>query len=135
MAAGTASDAALGTSGQDFALARYDAGEVVPPPPPQPDFALSIDPPVVSAARGTVIGITVTVVKLAGFAGNVTVSPPGTPAGIVLKPGGAVTTADPAVTFNVKIKGKAPVGEEDMTFSGTDSSGRMRTATVKLLVQ
>jgi uncharacterized delta-60 repeat protein len=135
VAAGTASDAALGTAGQQFALARYDAGEVVPPPPPQPDFSLSINPTIITAIRGTTTSVTITVVRTAGFAGKVTVSPPGTAPGIVLKPGDPVTTADSAVTFSLKLKGKAPTGEQDLAFTGTDNSGRVRTVTVKLLVQ
>jgi uncharacterized delta-60 repeat protein len=134
VAAGTADDPAVGVAGQEFAVARYDAGEVIPPPPPQPDFSLSIDPAVVTAAKGTTLGITVSVARIAGFAGKVTVTAPGAPPGMIIKPGDQVTTTDPAVTFNIKLKGKAATGEHDLTFTGTDSGGRARSATLKLIV-
>ena len=134
VAAGTADDPALGAAGQEFAVARYDAGEVIPPPPPQPDFSVSIDPAIVTAARGATIGVTVSIARIAGFAGKVTVSAPGAPAGIIIKPGDPVTTSDPTVTFNIKIKGKVATGEHDLTFTATDSGGRARSATLKLIV-
>jgi uncharacterized delta-60 repeat protein len=134
VAAGTADDPALGVAGQEFAVARYDAGEVIPPPPPQPDFSLSIDPAVVTAARGTALGVTVSIARIAGFADKLTISAPSAPAGIIIRPGDQATTTDPRVTFNIKLKGKAATGEHDLTFTGTDSGGRARSATLKLIV-
>src|SRR5262249_8693403 len=135
VAAGTAGDPALGVAGREFAVARYDAGEVVPPPPPQPDFSLSINPAVVTASRGTTISVTVTIGRIAGFDGKVTISPPAPITGIIFKPGEPVATAESSVALNLKLKGKATVGEHDLTFTGTDSGGRTRATTLKLIVQ
>ena len=62
-------------------------------------------------------------------------SPPAPVAGIVVKPGDPVTTAESSVAFTLKLKGKAQTGEQSLTFTGTDSTGRARSATVKLIVQ
>ena len=127
VAAGAATDPATTL---DFALARYEAGAIQ-----QPDFSLSFDSPTVTAQAGTKARVTVRINRVGGFAGNVTVSPPDASGGIKPKPADPITTPDRSASFKLKVGGNAVPGLHQLTFSGRDDSGRVRTAMVTVVVQ
>lgn len=100
-----------------------------------PDFSLGIDQSTVTGQAGTKARITVNINRTGGFTGNVTVTPATPGGGIRPKPADPITTTDNSVTFKMKIGGGVAPGTYQLTFTGTDASGRTRTATVTLNVQ
>ncbi|HKA17001.1 MAG TPA: sialidase family protein [Blastocatellia bacterium] len=104
-------------------------------PTPSPDFALVFNPTEVLIERGTSPTIRVFISRPGGFAGNVTVTAPDlTPLKIKLKGGDTQSTSGEFVSFRLKVKGGAPTGPHDVTFSGRDDSGRVRSATVRIFI-
>jgi len=98
-------------------------------------FSLGFDSPTVTAQAGTKARVTVNINRPAGFAGNVTVTPPDPAMGIVPKPPDPIATTDTNVTFKLKIKGGAPLGPHQVTFTGRDESGHTSTAAITVIVQ
>jgi uncharacterized delta-60 repeat protein len=112
---------------KEVALARYMGAA--------PDFSIGFDQSTVTAERGTKARITVTINRVGGFTGSVTVTPPAASGGIKPKPADPVTTSDSSAVFKLKVGASAAVGPQALTFTATDSSGKTRTATVTLVVQ
>jgi len=110
------------------AVARYLSGIA-------PDFSISFDQPTVTAPQGTKARVTVKINRIAGFTGNVTVTPPDPTGGIKPKPADPVTTSDSSAVFKMKVGAAAALGPHMLTFTATDSSGKTRTATVTIVVQ
>ncbi|HKQ06199.1 MAG TPA: SBBP repeat-containing protein [Blastocatellia bacterium] len=98
------------------------------------DFSLGFDSPTVTAQAGTKARIKININRTGGFTGNITVAPGLPGSGIKPKPNASITTTDSRVTFKYKT-GAASPGQYPITFTGTDSSGKLRTATVTLIVQ
>lgn len=99
-----------------------------------PDFSLGFDSPAVTVQAGAKARITVNINRSGGFTGNVTVAPGLPGQGIRPKPNASLSTTDNSVTFKYKTGAAAP-GQYPITFTGTDDSGKTRTATVTLIVQ
>lgn len=100
-----------------------------------PDFSLALTPAQLTVLRGDKGTITVAINRTGGFAGNVTVTAPDTkPIKVKLTPPNASTTGN-SVNFTFKIKPKASAGARQITFTGRDESGRVRTATLNLTIQ
>jgi uncharacterized delta-60 repeat protein len=113
----------------DFALARYDV-------PVASDFALGFNATEVSAERGTTVRLTVNINRTGGFSGSVVVTPPDVSAiKIKFKPPDPISTTEATVSFKAKIKAGAPVGTHELTFTGTDQTGRTRNAKLILRIQ
>lgn len=109
-----------------FAVARYLVE----------DFALAIDPPVLTAARGTTASIEVLINRVGGFAGSVTVTSPDVAAiGVKVKPDNPVFTTRAKRKLNLKIKPMAQVGIHQLTFKAQDEEGRVRTAALTLHIE
>ena len=102
--------------------------------PTAPDFTLGFDSPTITGQAGTKAKVTVNISRTGGFTGEVTVTPPPKANGIKAKPPDPITTTDSSVTFKMKL-GAASPGSYPLTFTGTDSGGRTRTATVTLNVE
>jgi len=98
-------------------------------------FSLGFDSPTVTAQPGTKVRVIVNINRSNGFTGNVTVTPPDPAMGIVPKPPDAIATTDTKVTFKLKIKGGAPLGPHQVTFTGRDDLGHTSTATLIVIVQ
>src|SRR5262249_5156118 len=113
---------------KQLALARYLSGIA-------PDFSLGFEQPAVTVDRGAKARVTVTINRIAGFSGNVTVTPPDPAGGIKPKPADPITTSDSSAVFKMKVGGGAAVGPHALTFTARDDSGRTRTATVTIVVQ
>jgi uncharacterized delta-60 repeat protein len=113
---------------KEVAMARYLSGIA-------PDFSIGFDQPTVTADRGTKARVNVTINHIAGFTGNVTITPPAPSGGIKPKPADPITTSDSSAAFKLKIGASAAVGPQALTFTATDSSGKTRTATITLVVQ
>jgi hypothetical protein len=100
-----------------------------------PDFALSFNPPTITANRGTRVSSTLNVARIGGHTGVIDVTPPdGSPIGVRVKPPSA-STAENSFTFRFKVKGIATIGTHQLVFTGRDSTGRQRTGSVILVVQ
>jgi uncharacterized delta-60 repeat protein len=112
----------------EFALARYQTDI-------QPDFTLSFDQPTVNAVLGTKVRVTININRIGGFSGDVTLTPPEPAMGIKPKPSSPITTMETSVKLKLKITASASPGEHELIFTGTDNSGRVRTATLKVLVE
>ena len=118
---------ALGGIGLEFAVARYE----VPV-----DFALGLDPPAITTARGRKVRVKVNINRTGGLINSVTVTPPDTSAlGIKVIPPDPVSTTEDSVKFKLKIKAAAQTGTHRLVFTGRDSSGRVRTVELTLTVQ
>jgi len=121
-----------GTSGQ---IVQSAQATVVVAAAPTPDFSLSLAQAVVTADRGTKVGIGVIINRTGGFTGSVTITPPAPGDGVKPKPPDPMTTTDSGVTFKLKVGGGATPGQHQLTFTGTDASGRTRTTILTLNVQ
>lgn len=111
----------------DFALVRYMV---------DPDFGLSLAQAVINADRGTRVPIDISINRVGGFTGNVTITPPDTSEiGIKVKPPDPQSTADSSIRVKLKIKGSAISGSHQLIFAGADEAGRVRTATLTLVIQ
>ncbi|HSB10092.1 MAG TPA: delta-60 repeat domain-containing protein [Blastocatellia bacterium] len=109
-----------------FAVARYLVE----------DFALAIDPPALTAARGTTASVEVLINRVGGFAGSVTVTSPDAAAiGVKVKPDNPISTTHAKRKVNLKIKPAAQAGVHQLTFKAQDDEGRVRTATLTLNIQ
>ena len=128
LAGGKAFRAAFFPVASEFALARYETDL-------QPDFTLSFDQPRVNAVRGTKLRVTININRISGFSGDVTLTPPEPAMGIKPKPPSPITTMETSVKLKLKITASASPGEHELIFTGSDNSGRVRTATLKVLVE
>jgi uncharacterized delta-60 repeat protein len=115
------------TSIPRFALARYvgDAG---------PDFTFGFEQSSVAGERGTTAKIHVLINRTGGFTGNITITAPEA-TGIKVKPADPVSTTDQTATFKLKIKDSAPIGPQLLTFTASDNAGRVKTATVTVVIE
>jgi hypothetical protein len=102
--------------------------------PVGPDFTLAFDQSTVTAAPGAKIKAKINVNGAGGFTGNVTITPPASPRGFKIIPAAPVSTNSSA-TFKVKVKSSASPGSYELVFTGADSSGRTRAATLTVVVQ
>ena len=91
------------------------------PPPPVPNFTISVSPSLVSVVVGnTTSAILVSIIPQNGFAGTVNVSLQGIPAGVTAMPAASFSVAagtTQSVTFSVA--GSAAVGTSSVTFQAT----------------
>jgi hypothetical protein len=102
--------------------------------PPIVDFSLSPSPASMTASRGDVISLTLNVSRVGGLSDAVTVTPPdSTGIGIKTKPAAPVT--GDSVHFTLKIKGKAPSGTHQLSFTAQDAIGLTRTGVFSLTIQ
>jgi hypothetical protein len=104
-------------------------------PAPTADFALVFNPTEVLIARGSSATVGVFISRPGGFAGNVTVTAPDVaPLKIKLKGGDTKSTNGEFVSFKFKVKGGAPTAFYQLSFTARDDAGRMRSATLSLLI-
>lgn len=104
-------------------------------PAPTPDFALVFNPAEVFIPLGSSAVVGVFISRPGGFAGNVTVTAPDvTPLKIKLKGGDTKSTTGEFVSFKFKVKGGAPAGFHELSFTARDDAGRMRSATLSLAI-
>jgi hypothetical protein len=102
-----------------------------------PDFALSFEQSPVTGLNGTKARVTVIINRTGGFTGDVTVTPPPKQGGVKPKPPDPITTstAEPTASFKLKIAFGVEPESRQLTFTGTDATGRVRTATATLIIQ
>jgi uncharacterized delta-60 repeat protein len=128
VAAGTAVTPTAGHIITDFAIARYLS------PVPSTDFALSFAA-ALTVSLGETGTVTLNIDRIGGFTGNITVTAPDTSAiRIKLNPPSQVVDG-PSAVFNFKVKRKAPAGTQSLVFTGKDDSGRVRTASLSMIIQ
>jgi len=107
-----------------------------PPPPPPPDFALSLSPNAVTVPQGqTSSPLTLSVVGQNGFAGAVSITLTGLPAGVTSSPSGAFNVnAGSGVSVTLTAPSNAPIGSFPVSATGS-SIGLSRSANLNLTVQ
>ncbi|HEY6330231.1 MAG TPA: delta-60 repeat domain-containing protein [Blastocatellia bacterium] len=117
-----------------FALARY-IGTAPAPPPPQPNFSLSFAESSVSIARGKKDTVQLNVTRTGGFTGEVTITGP-SPAVKGLKATNVpLSISGSSGNVTIKVKSGAAEGTDQLTFTGTDSTGKIvQTATLSVTV-
>lgn len=103
-----------------------------PPPPPPPDFSIGFPQAVQNITAPGKTNILVNINRTGGFAGAVTVDMPVSDNGKIKVITEAQTTTGNQVTFRFKFKGAAPQGQRQITFTGRDTTGRIRTGTLTL---
>ena len=100
-----------------------------------PDFALALDPAALTVSPKQKGSIPISIVRIAGFSGNVTVSAPDTKAIKVKLTPASQSSTGTSVTFDYKVKKKALPGVHELVFAGRDADGRTRTATLTMTIQ
>ena len=123
---------ALTVTGVSGSLTRTASGTLVVTPPAQPDFTLTVSPASRTVAAGTSTTYTVSITATGGFAGAVTLSLTGLPAGAAasFSPNPASGTAS---TLTVTTSASTPAGTFGLTISGVSGS-LTRTAPATLVV-
>src|SRR5262249_45191340 len=95
-----------------------------------PDFSLTFEPNRVTVKRGAKGELIANIVRIGGFAGNVTVSVPDTKDLMIKLTPPSQSSTGASVKFKFNIKKKAPVGPKQLIFTGKDDSGRTRMGTL-----
>jgi hypothetical protein len=99
------------------------------------DFSLNFAPSTLNVTRGQKGLFTININRIGGFVDYVKVTAPDTKAlNINLQPI-EQSTMGKSLRFRFKIKHNASIGMQELTFAAQDSSGRMRTAIIKLVVK
>lgn len=107
------------------------------PPPPTPDFSISLAQQQVNLARGKQVDININITRAGGFTGNITITPDIDRAKtlkLTFTPTSQSTTGN-TTTFSLKAKKKALVGTSPIVFTAKDSSGKTKTAMLTLIIQ
>lgn len=101
-----------------------------------PDFGISIDQPAVTVTQGADASVTITIAKVGGFDGEVTLSFEGLPAGLTLPPGPIVIPAGATQTsVTLAADASADLGTSQITVKATAGALVRQTtfdATVKI---
>ncbi|MCS6884402.1 MAG: hypothetical protein RMM17_07365 [Acidobacteriota bacterium] len=101
----------------------------------RPDFALFFAPDMLKVSRGQKGQLTVNIRRTGGFADTVTITAPNTSAFKVKLTPSQVSTNGNAASFNFTVKKKAPLGTQQLVFSGKDPSGRVREAVLQMVIE
>jgi hypothetical protein len=124
----TATDSSANTS-------EFSACFAVTAPSSPSDFSLGFEESTVVGLIGAKGRITVLINRTGGFTGEVTVTPAPKFNGVKPKPPAPIITTESSVFFKYKIAEGIEPSTRMLTFTGTDASGRVRTATATLIVQ
>ena len=118
------------TAESDLFTAGIGGSPAVPPA-----FALLPRSPAVSVHRGSKVQIPVYIDRIGGFSDTVTVAAPDTSALKILMSPATLSTTCCSVTFDLKIKKRAPLGPHQLTFTGTDSHGTVVTGSASIQIE
>jgi plastocyanin len=102
-----------------------------------PDFQISFNPAQINITRGQTSQITANILRSGGFTGSVTINPdPNQLKALKIKATPASqSTNSPTATFSFKVKTKAPLGRQQLSFTGRDDQGNIRSGTLTLVIQ
>ncbi len=118
-------------TGTGGALTRTATATLVVEPPPPPDFSLSVTPASQSVTQGGSATYTVSISRTGGFAGDVTLSASGLPAGAT----GTFTPNPAATSSTLAIATSAGTPAGSFTFTVTGTAGALtHSATATLVV-
>jgi hypothetical protein len=101
----------------------------------QENFTLAFNPNTVNLPRGQKGQFTVNINRTGGFAGSVTVTAPDTKQFKIKLGQTSLSSTGASVSFDFKIKKTAPTGSRSLMFTGRDQTGRVRTATLTVVIQ
>jgi subtilisin family serine protease len=125
-------DTPAGLSGRVMTNGRLNLNRAIRScAPSSPDFSLSASPASQTVAQGASTSYTVTIARTGGFAGAVTLSASGLPAGASASFGPNGTTGNTS-TMNVTTSSTTPAGSSSVTITGV--SGTLTHATGVTLV-
>jgi hypothetical protein len=125
-------DTPAGLSGRVMTNGRLNLNRAIRScAPTSPDFSLSASPASQTVAQGASTSYTVTIARTGGFAGAVTLSASGLPAGASASFGPNGTTGNTS-TMNVTTSSTTPAGSSSVTITGV--SGTLTHATGVTLV-
>ncbi|MBI4852003.1 MAG: PPC domain-containing protein, partial [Acidobacteria bacterium] len=100
------------------------------------DYALSFSPSSLTIKRGETGTSILNINRINGFSDAVTITPPNTkPLKIKLTPSTPQSTTSTNLSFTYKTKKTSPLGTQQLSFTGVDSSGKTRTAIINLIIQ
>jgi hypothetical protein len=100
-----------------------------------PDFSINFTQPTVTTTSGTKFKVQLNIIRENGFTGKITLTPVSPKLqGIVLPENLQLPESD-SVTFKIKVKGTAQKGTFSIVFAGVDTSGKVRNATLTLVVE
>jgi hypothetical protein len=100
-----------------------------------PSFGLLPESPAVNLHRGSKAQIPVYISRSGGFSDTVTVTAPDTSTLKILMSSATLATTCYSVTFDLKIKKRAPLGPHQLTFTGTDSHGNVVTGSAWIQIE
>lgn len=129
--AATAGAAIVTVTGTSGALSHTTSISLLVTTIPAGDFSLSAAPAIVSVAQGSSGTSAITVARLGGFTGAVTLSASGLPSGVTASFGPFSATSVSTVTFTAS--SAAVAGPATITITGT-SGTLSRTASIRLTV-
>lgn len=109
-----------------FAIARYL---------PEPNFSVAFNPGTVTVSRGTKVAVTLTISRIGGFSGEITVTPADTSAQRIGISPNPVKTSGTRAIFKIKAKANAMTGPRQIIFTATDAFGRVRASSLNLVVE
>jgi hypothetical protein len=101
------------------------------------DFSLGFNPPQVTVSRGNKVKVTANINRSGGFSGSVTVAPDEERLKMLKIKAVQVSqsTTGMSLSFDLKIKKKAILGSQQITFTGRDELGRIRTGILTLVIE
>jgi N-acetylneuraminic acid mutarotase len=102
---------------------------------PAPDFSLHFTQPTVTVAQPAKIKVQLNILRDSGFTGKITLGPVSPKLPGIIVPEDLQLPESDSIKFKIKIKPGAPKGTFPLTFTGVDTSGRVRNATLTLVVE
>jgi hypothetical protein len=100
-----------------------------------PDFSIAFDPSSVTVSAGSKVSELVNINRQGGLSGAVAIAPSGTPpTGFKILTSSVSSTVSTA-TVEIKVKHSVAAGIYALPFTGTDSTGRVRSASFTVIVQ
>lgn len=102
---------------------------------PSPDFSIQFTQPAVTITQPGKIKVQLNVLRQDGFTGKITLTLTSPKAQGIVVPDDLQLPESDSIAFKIKVKPSAQKGTFPITFAATDSSGRVRNATLTLTVE
>jgi hypothetical protein len=102
---------------------------------PTPDFSLHFTQPTVTVAQPAKVKVQLNILRDNGFTGKITLGPVSPKLQGIIVPEDLQLPESDSIKFKIKIKPTAQKGTFPLTFTGVDTSGRTRNATLTLVVE
>jgi hypothetical protein len=100
-----------------------------------PDFSLDFESNPLIIRRGEKSGFVLNINRVGGLTGKISVTAPDTRAIKFKLTPTVLATTDAAIFYRFTLKKSAPVGPQQLTFTGTDENGKVHTGVLNLIIQ